>query len=84
LQTLTIGAASLESALGFLDSLRGFRTDLVETEDGHHEVRITVYGDRDIHEALAAIDRHVTERAEGPARLGLDGRHYLIESTTHR
>jgi hypothetical protein len=37
-----------------------------------------VEGDRDINNALGAIDRHVTERADGPARLHLDGRHYLI------
>lgn len=80
MQTLTIGAATVESARGFFESLNGYHAELVETEDGRHLVRITLDGDRDILGALSAIDRHVAQRADGPAHLDLDGRHYLIES----
>jgi hypothetical protein len=78
LQTLTIAAASLDSARALLDCLGGFQAEIVKSEGGDYEVRVSVESDRDINNALGAIDRHVTERADGPARLDLDGRHYLI------
>jgi hypothetical protein len=77
-QTLTIGTASLESALGFFESLRGFHAKLINTEDGRHGVRITLEGGGDVRAALDALDRHASEAAVS-ARLDLDGRHYLIE-----
>lgn len=80
-QTLIIGAVSLESARGFFESVHGFHAELVETEDGRYEVRIRLYDDREIHGALDAIVRHVTERDQGPAHLDLDGHHYLVEPT---
>jgi hypothetical protein len=79
LQTLTIGPASLERAQAMLDCLQGFAAELVQNEDGRYEVRVSVDSGRDINRALGAIDAHVTERADGPARLDLDGRRYLIE-----
>jgi hypothetical protein len=77
--TLTIGAASLQSARGFLDSLDGFRAELVETAPDQYEVRIDLRGKGEIHEALRAIDSHVTERADGPASVDLDGQRYTVE-----
>jgi hypothetical protein len=71
--TLTIGAASLQSARGFLDNLDGFQAELVESTPGEYQVRIHLHGGREIHEALHAIDKAVTERANGPVRLELDG-----------
>jgi hypothetical protein len=82
LQTLTIGPASLEKAQGMLEWLRGFEAELVEREDGRYDVQVSLDDDRDINRVLGAIDTHVTERADGPARLDLDGRHYLIEPAT--
>jgi hypothetical protein len=78
LQTLTIEAAGLDSARALLACLEGFQAEIVKSEGGDYEVRVGVEGDRDINNALGAIDRHVTERADGPARVGLGGRHYLI------
>jgi hypothetical protein len=77
--TLRIGAASLESARALLECLRGLEAELIESDDGNYEVQISLAGDREINDALGAIDRHVTERADGPARLDLDGRQYLLE-----
>jgi hypothetical protein len=82
LQTLTIGPASLEKARAMLECLLGFEAELVESEDGRYDVRVSLGEDRDINRVLGAIDTHVTERADGPARLDLDGRHYLIEPAT--
>jgi len=68
-QTLTIGADSLETALGYLDCLHGFRARVVETDDGRHQVKITMDGDTDIYAALAAIDRRVAEGSAGDGDL---------------
>jgi hypothetical protein len=78
-QTLTIGPATLERARALLACLRGFEAELVESEDGRYEVQVSLDGDRDINRVLGAIDTYVTERGDGPARLDLDGRRYLIE-----
>lgn len=80
MHTLTIGAVSLQSARGFLESLDGFQAELVESAPGRYEVRITLDG-RKIHECLNAIDRHVTERDDGPVPLDFDGQRYLLEPT---
>ena len=82
LQTLTIGPASLKRARAMLECLQGFEAELVESEDGRYHVQVSLEDDRDINRVLGAIDTHVTERADGPARLDLDGRHYLIEPAT--
>jgi hypothetical protein len=78
-QTLTIGPASLEKARAMLTSLGGFEAELVENEDGSYGVQVSLNGDRDINNVLGAIDTHVTERADGPARLDLGGHRYLID-----
>ena len=82
LRTLTIGPASLERARAMLECLLGFEAVLLENEDGRYDVQVSLHDDRDINRVLGAIDTHVTERADGPARLDLDGRHYLIEPAT--
>jgi len=82
LQTLTIGPASLEKARAMLEGLRGFEAELVESADGRYDVQVSLDTDRDISRVLGAIDTHVTERADGPARLDLGGRHYVIEPAT--
>ena len=65
-----------------LECLRGFEAELVENEDGRYDVQVSLATDRDINRILGAIDTHVSERADGPARLDLDGRRYLIEPAT--
>jgi hypothetical protein len=65
-----------------LECLGGFEAELVESEDGRYQVQIILAADRDINRVLGVIDTHVTERADGPARLDLDGRRYLIEPAT--
>jgi hypothetical protein len=82
LQTLVIGPASLERARAMLECLGGFEAELVASEDGRYDVQVSLEYERDISRILGAIDTHVTERADGSARLDLDGRHYLIEPAT--
>jgi hypothetical protein len=61
-----------------LECLRGFEAELVESEDGRYEVQVILGSDRDVNRVLGAIDTHVSERADGPARLDLNGRSYVI------
>jgi hypothetical protein len=65
-----------------LECLRDFEAELVDNEDGRYDVQVSLHDDRDINRVLGAIDTHVTERADGPTRLDLDGRRYLIEPAT--
>jgi hypothetical protein len=65
-----------------LECLGGFEAELVESKDGRYNVQVILAGDSDINRALGAIDTHVSERADGPTRLDLDGRRYLIEPST--
>jgi hypothetical protein len=81
-QTLTIGPGSLERARAMLECLGGFEAELVESEVGRYDVQVRLASDRDINRILGAIETHVSERADGPARLDLDGRRYLIEPAT--
>jgi hypothetical protein len=78
LHTLTIGAASLASARGFLDSLDGFQAETCRECPGTYEVRITLDGRR-IREALHAIDKHVRKRDAGPVHVDFDGQRYRLE-----
>ena len=65
-----------------LECLGGFEAEVVESEDGRYDVQVILAGDREINRVLGAIDTHVSERADGPARLDLDGRRYLIAPAT--
>lgn len=80
MRTLTIGAANLASARGFLDALDGFQAKLLSTSDGTYNVEISLdETNRSAIEVLNTLEQHVTERASGPARLELDGRNYLLD-----
>ena len=80
METLTIQAASAESAHGMLAALSFFEAELVETPDGRREVVVTLAGDdSEIVAVLNALERYVTERASGPARVELNGRAYVME-----
>jgi hypothetical protein len=79
MQTLRIEAASTASAHAMTDALAEFQAELVETEDGRSEVVVTLRGgDQDIVKVLNALERYVTERAKGPARIELEGRKYSM------
>jgi hypothetical protein len=81
MQTLTIAAASRESAIGFYAALEGFRCHLHETEAGYRvEIQLR-RGDRDIVDLLGALAQYVREREDGPAQIALDGRAYTVHPT---
>ena len=62
MRTLTIAAASRQSAIGLFAALQGFRTQLLDGDGGYRlEVELGP-SDRDLAEVLSAIARHVSER----------------------
>lgn len=77
-ETLVIYALTLESAQGFTTGLSSFTTKLNEPENGRFQVEITLDGDREIVSVLNALEKYVTERGDGPARLELDGHRYTL------
>jgi hypothetical protein len=81
MRTLTIEAASLQSARNLYEALSEFKVELIEYEEDRHRVSVDLSGgDRHIVRVLDAVERHVTERGDGPARLGLDGRSYTLHA----
>ena len=81
MQTLTIAAASRESALGFHAALADFRTVLVKKPDGRYDLEIVLgRGAREIIDVLNAIELYVTRRASGPAQVEIGGHSYVLHA----
>ncbi|HET7127649.1 MAG TPA: hypothetical protein VFJ93_01070 [Gaiellaceae bacterium] len=79
MQTLTIKAATAETAHGFMSGLAGFQAVLNEAEDGSYLVEVTLGGrDREIIALLNALEDYVTNRGQGPAEVALAGRRYEL------
>ena len=83
MQTITIEAASPESALALYHALAGFRAELRESEDGRRFIDVELgRGDREIVDVLNALEDYVTHRNDGPARVELNGRKYMLHAVT--
>ena len=81
MQTITIEAATPESAAGLYEALSDFRVDLRETDDGRRYVEVDLRrDDREIVDVLNAIEDYVTHRACGPARVEFNGRSYALHA----
>jgi hypothetical protein len=81
MESLVIHAASRESAEGFCSALSGFHARLVEGENGScHEVPVE-RSNKKILAALRALETYVSARADGPARLDVDGQRYTLHPT---
>lgn len=82
METLTIRAASEESARGFCAALADFQTELVEAETGTFLVPVTFTGShREMVGVLRALEEHVADRGYGPAVVGLGGQTYTLHPT---
>jgi hypothetical protein len=79
MDSIVLHAVSLESAQGFCAALPEFRPTLIEAENGGYQVEIPLSGDREIVALLNALEKYVTQRGAGPARLELGGRSYNLE-----
>ena len=81
MEKLRIYAVSRESALATLDSLKKFRAELAVAESpGGYEVLVALNGDAEIVGVLDALQQHVTQRADGPARVELNGTRYVVHA----
>jgi hypothetical protein len=81
MQTLTIAAASRESAICLYAALEGFRAHLFDSDDGYRVEIELGRGDREIVDVLGAIAQHVRERDDGPARVQMSGGTYSAYPT---
>jgi hypothetical protein len=78
MQTLTIDAATADSAAALYSALSAFRTELVEWE-GRYRVEVSLgRSDREVVDVLNAIERFVNERHTGSARIKLNGHDYTL------
>lgn len=82
METLTIRAASQESAEEFCAALTDFRTELVENPRGTFLVTVAFGGsNREIVAVLRALEDCVSQRCDGPAVVGLSGKTYTLHAT---
>jgi len=77
MNTITIEAATPESAVGLYAALGPFGAELRKGADGRRFIDVEFGGDRQIVDVLNAMD-YVTERDDGPARVALDGHNYTL------
>lgn len=82
MESFVIHAASRKSAEGFRSALSEFHAELVEGKNGRCQVEVTVgRSNKTILAALSALEEYVSTRAQGPARLDLDGHPYTLHPT---
>lgn len=62
-----------------LAALSSFRAELLESGDGCEVVVQLGRGDDEIIGVLNALERYVTERADGPAQVKVFGKSYLLQ-----
>jgi hypothetical protein len=82
MQSLTIEAATPDTAFALRDALSEFRAELRVTVDGRSYVEVTLgQSDLEIVEVLNAIEDYVTQRAAGLAgreRIAFNGRKHAL------
>ena len=78
MKTLTIHAASPESAHEMLGALSGFPAELTETADDYVVVIPLGGADAEIVAVLNALQGYVTDRASGAAKVEFNGHSYVM------
>jgi hypothetical protein len=74
---LTVEAESFVAANALCLALSGFEAELADDEGCR--VRVVLHGgDGEMVALLNTIQRHVTDRMEGPALIGLNGSSYTL------
>ena len=81
MQKLTIDASTNEVAQGLYRALASFWPEIVARPEGGYQIVVRLRGsDTQITEVLSALERHVTERGNGPAKIDLQGRSYTLHA----
>ena len=83
METLRIRAATPQTGRAMLAALSSFRAELLESADGCEVVVSLGRGDEEIIAVLNALEHYVTERANGPARVKVYGKSYLLHPVEH-
>ena len=78
MERIVIQAISPESGRAMLAALSGFRAELIESADSCEVVVHLGRGDAEMTAVLNALEKHINERAGGPARIELNGRPYVM------
>ena len=82
METLTIRAASGESARGFCAALTDFHTELTEDETGALLITVTFSGsNREMVAVLRALEEHLSQRRDGPAVVDVGEATYTLHAT---
>jgi hypothetical protein len=77
--TLTIDASNNDAAQGLRNALGDFGPRVQEKPQGGYQVVVSLRGgDAQVSGILSALERHVTERGDGPARVEMAGRSYTL------
>jgi hypothetical protein len=76
---MTIEAVTPERARLLRAALAGFRTQVIQSEDGRQSIRVELgRGEREIIDLLNALELYVTQQGDGPARINLDGHDFTL------
>jgi hypothetical protein len=79
MQTLTVGASSLEVAQQLCIALSDFQPEVIGSKEEGYGARVSLAGgDQHIVAVLNAIVAHVAARNDGPARVDFGGRKYTL------
>ena len=83
MRTLTIRAASLESARGLYGALAAFNAKLTEDEYGNYQVEVALARSAQVTlSILTAIEQHVTLQDGAAARIQMDGKSYTMHAAS--
>jgi hypothetical protein len=80
MRALTVDARSRESGEALYSALAGFHPELSGDDEEGWRVVVQLASDKVVLEILRLLEEHVSERADGPARIGLDGRTYTLHT----
>jgi hypothetical protein len=79
MRSLTVAAKNLQSAQALHGALADFDAEMQQSERNDYCVVVSLKGpERRIVDVLDALQKHVTARNDGPARVDLDGRSYTV------
>ena len=79
MRSLTVAAKNLDSAQQVYSALSQFGAELQQSKHNGYCVVVSLNGsDRRIVDVLDALQKHVIDRDDGPARVDLDGRTYTM------
>ena len=80
MEMLTIYASSPATGRAMLAALSAFRAEMLEDGDGSCEIAVRLGSDSEVVAVLTALERYVTERANGPARMDFKGHSYVMHA----